>query len=35
LLEHYVKEDIKDIVSFLNNEGYNFELDWFDPFFEF
>jgi uncharacterized protein (DUF2126 family) len=35
LLEHYVKEDIKDIVAFLNNEGYNFELDWFDPFFEF
>ncbi len=35
LLEHYVKEDIKDIVEFLNNEGYPFELDWFDPFFEF
>ncbi len=35
LLEHYVKEDIKDIVEFLNNEGYTFELDWFDPFFEF
>lgn len=35
LLEHYVKEDMKDIVAFLNNEGYNFELDWFDPFFEF
>ena len=35
LLEHYVKEDIKDIVEFLNAEGYAFELDWFDPFFEF
>ena len=35
LLEHYVKEDVKDIVAYLNNEGYNFELDWFDPFFEF
>jgi len=35
LLEHYVKEDIKDIVGFLNAEGYAFELDWFDPFFEF
>jgi len=35
LLEHYVKEDMKDIVEFLNNEGYNFGLDWFDPFFEF
>ncbi|MFA6196312.1 MAG: transglutaminase family protein [Sulfurimonas sp.] len=35
LLEHYVKEDIRDIVEFLNAEGYAFELDWFDPFFEF
>jgi uncharacterized protein (DUF2126 family)/transglutaminase-like putative cysteine protease len=35
LLEHYVKEDIKDIVEFLNNEGYPFCVDWFDPFFEF
>ena len=35
LLEHYVKEDIRDIVEFLNNEGYPFQLDWFDPFFEF
>jgi len=35
LLEHYVKEDIKDVVDFLNNEGYAFEADWFDPFFEF
>ncbi|MBU0720327.1 transglutaminase family protein [bacterium] len=35
LLEHYVKEDIADIVDFLNNEGYAFEVDWFDPFFEF
>lgn len=35
LLEHYVKEDLRDIVEFLNNEGYGFRLDWFDPFFEF
>lgn len=35
LLEHYVKEDIKDIVEFLNGEGYPFRSDWFDPFFEF
>ena len=35
LLEHYVKEDLRDIVDFLNNEGYPFNLDWFDPFFEF
>ena len=35
LLEHYVKEDLRDIVSQLNDAGYPFKLDWFDPFFEF
>lgn len=35
LLEHYVREDIRDVVSFLNEEGYAFQEDWFDPFFEF
>ena len=35
LLEHYVKEDFKDIVAQLNEAGYPFKLDWFDPFFEF
>ncbi|WP_416442314.1 DUF2126 domain-containing protein [Leeuwenhoekiella sp. A16] len=35
LMEHYVKEDIKDIVEQLNEAGYPFKLDWFDPFFEF
>ena len=35
LMEHYVKEDIKDIVQQLNKAGYPFKLDWFDPFFEF
>ncbi|WP_209403625.1 DUF2126 domain-containing protein [Pseudozobellia sp. WGM2] len=35
LLEHYVKDDIADIVSQLNDAGYPFKLEWFDPFFEF
>lgn len=35
LMEHYVKEDIKDVVAQLNEAGYPFKLDWFDPFFEF
>ncbi|CAM3480677.1 DUF2126 domain-containing protein [Arcobacter aquimarinus] len=35
LLEHYVKEDLKGVVEYLNDEGYEFKLDWFDPFFEF
>ena len=35
LIEHYVREDIKDIVDQLNKAGYKFKEDWFDPFFEF
>lgn len=35
LIEHYVREDIRDIVEFLRSEGYAFENDWFNPFFEF
>jgi uncharacterized protein (DUF2126 family) len=35
LLEHYVKEDLRSVVQYLNDEGYEFKLDWFNPFFEF
>lgn len=35
LIEHFVREDIKDIVTQLNKAGYRFKEDWFDPFFEF
>jgi uncharacterized protein (DUF2126 family) len=35
LIEHYVREDIKDIVSQLNKAGYDFKEEWFNPFFEF
>ena len=35
LIEHYVREDINDVVEFLRGEGYGFESSWFDPFFEF
>jgi uncharacterized protein (DUF2126 family) len=35
LIEHYVREDIKDIVQQLNRAGYKFKEDWFNPFFEF
>jgi uncharacterized protein (DUF2126 family) len=35
LIEHYVREDIKDVVDQLNRAGYKFKEDWFDPFFEF
>ncbi|MGY5353162.1 transglutaminase family protein [Wenyingzhuangia sp. IMCC45533] len=35
LIEHFVREDIKDVVKQLNKAGYKFQEDWFDPFFEF
>ena len=35
LIEHYVREDIKDIVTQLNKAGYAFKEEWFNPFFEF
>jgi uncharacterized protein (DUF2126 family)/transglutaminase-like putative cysteine protease len=35
LIEHYVRDDIRDVIEFLRSEGYAFEADWFDPFFEF
>ncbi|PKQ43994.1 transglutaminase family protein [Confluentibacter flavum] len=35
LIEHFVREDIKDIVTQLNKAGYRFKEDWFNPFFEF
>ena len=35
LIEHYVREDIKDVVEQLNKAGYKFKENWFDPFFEF
>ena len=35
LLPHCVKEDMRDVVKDLQNAGYNFQLDWLDPFFEF
>ena len=35
LMEHYVREDIRDIVEQLNEAGYAFKNDWFNPFFEF
>ncbi|MDO6759476.1 transglutaminase family protein [Tamlana sp. 2_MG-2023] len=35
LIEHYVREDIKDVVEQLNRAGYAFKEEWFNPFFEF
>ena len=35
LIEHFVREDIKDVVNQLNRAGYNFKEEWFNAFFEF
>lgn len=35
LLEHYVREDIQQVVDDLNELGYPFQMSWLEPFFEF
>ncbi|MBS1600433.1 MAG: transglutaminase family protein [Bacteroidetes bacterium] len=35
MLSHYVYEDIKEVVSYLNEAGYPFQMNWFDAYFEF
>jgi len=35
LLPWFVRQDLKEVVDDLNRAGYPFQLEWFDPFFEF
>ncbi|MEO1135873.1 MAG: transglutaminase family protein [Pseudomonadota bacterium] len=35
MLPHYVWEDFQDVLSYLKAGGYDFQLDWFEPFFAF
>ena len=35
LLPHFCYEDIKEIITDLNQAGYSFQLEWLEPFFEF
>ncbi|KJD33037.1 IMP dehydrogenase [Tamlana nanhaiensis] len=35
LIEHFVRDDINSIVEQLNQAGYEFKTEWFNPFFEF
>lgn len=35
LLPHYAEADIADVVEYLDNAGYAFDINWFKPFFEF
>jgi len=35
LLPYFVRQDIKEVIASLQEAGYPFQLEWFDPFFEF
>lgn len=35
LMQHFVREDLKDVVFYLKEQGLPFELEWLAPFFEF
>lgn len=35
MLPHYVRADLRNVVEDLNRAGYDFKLEWLDPFFEF
>lgn len=35
LIEHFVREDLKDVVAYLQHHGFPLQVGWFDPFFEF
>ncbi|MEZ4829921.1 MAG: transglutaminase family protein [Bacteroidia bacterium] len=35
LIHHFVKEDMKEVIDYLNEHGYEFKMEWLDAFFEF
>ena len=35
MLHHYVRADLQEVVSELQEAGYPFEMAWLEPFFEF
>ncbi len=35
MLPHYVRSDFKSVMQELADDGYPFELGWYEPFFEF
>ncbi|WP_116125070.1 DUF2126 domain-containing protein [Lewinella sp. IMCC34183] len=35
LLHHYVREDLREVCAYLREAGYDFQLEWLEPFFEF
>ena len=35
MLPHYVRNDLQEVVDYLNEAGYPFDISWFEPYFEF
>ncbi len=35
LLHHYVREDMREVCDYLSEAGFDFKLEWLEPFFEF
>jgi uncharacterized protein (DUF2126 family) len=35
LLQHFVRDDLGDVLQLLRDEGYGFQDSWFDPHWEF
>ncbi len=35
MLSHYVRKDLEEVMTYLNEAGYPFHMSWFDPYFEF
>ena len=35
LLEHYVREDMREVCEYLREAGFDFKTEWLDPFLEF
>ena len=35
MLPHYVRQDLDDVIQDLNSAGLDFDIAWFNPFFEF
>lgn len=35
LIHHFVKEDLGDVLFYLREAGFDFDMAWFEPFFEF
>lgn len=35
MLGHFVQEDLSDVLYYLRQQGYDFKMEWFQPFFDF